>query len=193
MSKNIPSGSDIIKFEPKTDKIIEAILYLAHKCTDLSRYRIVKLIYLADKEHLNRFGRPITYDTMVAMKNGPVPSMTYGILKQDKRYSIPYKSLPFDYIEKGDHHYIENPKRDVDMKKLSKTDLRVLDEVIKEHGQKSFGALYDLTHEHKAYKNAQKRKGSENNPRIRFEDMIEESANKKQIIDELLSVGEHIR
>ena len=181
-----------IQFTPKTEKIIEAILHIAHNCTDLSRYRIVKLIYLADKEHLNRFGRPITFDRMVAMENGPVPSTTYSLLKRDGRLAINYKKLPFDFVSRGKFDYIENPKRAVDEKKLSKSDIKILDVIIKKYGQESFGTLFDITHEHSAYKNAWRARDGKNSKVMRVEDMIEDKENKKELIEELRFVGAHI-
>ncbi len=181
-----------IQFTPKTEKIIEAILHIAHNCTDLSRYRIVKLIYLADKEHLNRFGRPITFDRMVAMENGPVPSTTYSLLKRDGRLAINYKKLPFDFVSRGKFDYIENPKRAVDEKKLSKSDIKILDVIIKKYGQESFGTLFDITHEHSAYKNAWRARDGKNSKVMRVEDMIEDKETKKELIEELRFVGAHI-
>ncbi len=39
------------------------------------------MMYFADRLHLERYGRFICGDSYVAMKNGPVPSFTYDILK----------------------------------------------------------------------------------------------------------------
>jgi hypothetical protein len=38
-------------------------LYLASKRPGVDKYQAVKFFYLADREHLNRFGRPITFDS----------------------------------------------------------------------------------------------------------------------------------
>lgn len=174
-----------IQFKPKIEKIIETILHLSHKPIELSRYKIVKLIYLADKEHLNRYGRPITFDSMIAMENGPVPSKTYSILTQDRRLNIDYDALPFSFIKKGQYNYIEKPERDIKRKLFSKSDLKVLDEIAEEYGNQTFGQLYDLTHEHIAYKKAWRARGGKNNKAMRVEDIIEESPNKKSLVEEL--------
>ena len=184
-----------IQFEPKVDKIIEVILYLA-RCKDieLDTYKVVKLVYLADVLHLNRYGRPLTYDQMMAMKYGPVPSTTYSILKKDKRFrSIDYDDLPFEFIERGDRTYIENPKRKVNEKFLSKSDLKVLEETVLEHGQKSFRQLYDMTHEHVGYKRAWSNKGGRNSNPILFEDLIEESEAKAGRVDDMRATCRHVR
>ena len=37
-----------LKFHPKFDKIVELLLYLAHKRPDADKYQAVKFFYLAD-------------------------------------------------------------------------------------------------------------------------------------------------
>ena len=182
-----------IRFQPKIDKIKEVILYLAHQTDiELTRYRVVKLVYLADLLHLNRHGRPITYDHVVAMKNGPVPSTTYDILNQDRRRKLNYGKMPFDYVQRGERNYIENPKREVNERLFSKSDLKALEETVREHGKKTFRELFDLTHEHTGYKRAWKRKGAKNSVPIPFEDLIEENEGKAQLVEDLRATCGHV-
>lgn len=183
-----------IRFKPKIDKIIETILYLARHLDELDAYKIVKLVYLADREHLNIYGRPITYDKMVAMKNGPVASTTYDIIKQNKRLAekIDFSRLPFELVNRGDREYVSNPTRPADEKILSVSDRRVLEWVVKEHGAKTFGQLYDITHAHKAYAKAWNKRGDKRSRPILVEDMIEESEDKKSLVEELRFTGQHV-
>ncbi|HBP60233.1 MAG TPA: hypothetical protein DD668_11675 [Alphaproteobacteria bacterium] len=68
--------------KPNTAKIRESVLFLLNNTSaGLDQYKIAKAIFLADVGHLNKFGRPITYDNYVAMKFGPVPSKTYDLLR----------------------------------------------------------------------------------------------------------------
>lgn len=60
-------------------KALETIVYLSQ--SDNRNYWILKAIYVADKEHLRRYGRQIFSDTYIAMKHGPVPSLAYDIVK----------------------------------------------------------------------------------------------------------------
>jgi hypothetical protein len=45
--------------------------------------KALKLIFLADRYHLCRYGRLITNDSYVAMKHGPVPSATRDIVESN--------------------------------------------------------------------------------------------------------------
>ncbi len=46
--------------------------------------RLIKLLYLADRESWKNYGRPITGDEYVAMTYGPVLSRTLDLLKMDE-------------------------------------------------------------------------------------------------------------
>ncbi len=47
----------------------------------MDRIRLLKLLYIADRELLAEVGRPMTGDIPVAMKYGPVPSRVYDLIK----------------------------------------------------------------------------------------------------------------
>lgn len=63
------------------DVAIEVILYIAHCVLDPTFHRISKIMYFADKTHLERYGRFICGDNYVSMQHGSVPSFMYDILK----------------------------------------------------------------------------------------------------------------
>ncbi len=48
---------------------------------NITRLRLLKLLYIADRECLAETLRPITWDSAVAMDNGPVLSNTYDLIK----------------------------------------------------------------------------------------------------------------
>lgn len=77
----------VVRLNPDLGKIVEAVLFLigeaAARTRSITQYEIAKSIFLADRAHLNRYGRPITFDNYAAMKHGPVPSLTYDLLKDN--------------------------------------------------------------------------------------------------------------
>lgn len=178
-----------IAFKPKGEKIVETILHLTHRVENLTRYKCAKLVYLADKEHLNRYNRPITFDTYVALESGPVPSVTYDLTKGEtkaKKYSSKIVKLPFSVKKCRSDHKISNPTRQINRKIFSISDIRVLDEIIDEFAGKNCSELRELTHRHDAWKNAWKnKKTSAKSGNILFEDMIEDSANKEDLVEML--------
>jgi len=70
-------------FPFKIDKAIQAIAVLLrfHNTKEMSYLRMLKLLYIADRESLKETGRPITGDRVVAMKHGPVLSGVYDLVK----------------------------------------------------------------------------------------------------------------
>src|SRR5207237_2158416 len=68
-------------FQFKEDKAISAIVFVAaHGISDLTKGKLAKLLFLADKQHLVRHGRPITGDWYAALPHGPIPSNIDNLL-----------------------------------------------------------------------------------------------------------------
>lgn len=173
-----------VTFSPKPDKLRESILYLAHKGIELDHYKAVKLLYLADRKHLRRFGRPITFDKYVAMPFGPVASAAYDWLRGKKALGVNPESLPFEMRKLDKIVFVINPKREIDRTIFSKSDLMVLDQTVDEYGSKSFKQLYDLTHDHFAYDRAWKNRNTQADD-MRFEDFLAEDASKDDRVSDL--------
>src|SRR5262245_38259680 len=47
----------------------------------MNHMRLLKLLYIADRESLRDNGRPITGDQIVAMERGPVPSAVFNLIR----------------------------------------------------------------------------------------------------------------
>ncbi|MBR1604654.1 MAG: SocA family protein [Alphaproteobacteria bacterium] len=145
-----------IAFKVNPDKALEAIVYIAHKLGCVDKYHVVKTMFFADKEHLNRYARPILGDTYIRMRNGPVPSYVLDIinLKEDK--------ISFDVFVKAkaalevgsDKKQTITARREPDLSFFSDTDLECLDNAIKFCKDKNFDDLKEITHEEKAWKKA---------------------------------------
>ena len=58
-----------------------AVLLKSEPTRRMSRLRLLKLLYIADREYLKERGRPITGDRVAAMDHGPVLSRTYDLIK----------------------------------------------------------------------------------------------------------------
>ena len=63
------------------EKAINAILWIASFSKNPTFHQIIKLMYLADKEHVMQYGRLIFGDSYVARKQGPEPRQTSRLLK----------------------------------------------------------------------------------------------------------------
>ena len=72
-----------IRFEMNENKVIEVLSWLANEQPGIGAFHVSKVLYYADKEHLNLYGRPVLGDTYIRMEFGPVPSKTYDLIKKE--------------------------------------------------------------------------------------------------------------
>ena len=186
-----------LDFKPNLDKIVELLLRLAHVRPGADKYQAVKFFYLADKEHLTRYGRPITSDAYYALDYGPVASNAMDLLERDPEVlrKAGIEDLPFR-TEIGPRNilYIREPRRGVDESLFSKSDLKVFDEIVERYGKLTFDELYNLTHGHFAYNRAwRSRWPGARRAAMRYEDMIDDEARRQELLEDMGPVASHIR
>jgi uncharacterized phage-associated protein len=137
-------------------KALEVLLYiLSKRCTDM--YNVLKVIYFADKNHLKRTGHTIFKDRYIAMKNGPVPSGAYDLIKAIRGRSQfnDYHSLVTDAIAFEEAtSYILRPLRSPNLKLISNADFLSLNEAISQYGEMSFEDLKNSSHKGLDYQHA---------------------------------------
>jgi uncharacterized phage-associated protein len=100
--------------------ILYVVSNLGHKA-DL--YKSLKIIFAADKLHLEKYGRTISGDSYINMSKGPVPSYIYDLTKPDKNGGL----ISF----KNDYTLIANAEFDID--EFSDSDIEILDQIIEEY------------------------------------------------------------
>jgi len=133
-------------------KAIEAIVYISRKNGDL--FHIMKILYYADKFHLEWNGRLITGDYYIAMKDGPVPSAAYDIIKTVRGDGLAiFKENPQEAFRVEDWMIIK-PNRDPNLDYLSESEIEVLDKAIEKYSKMSYQELWDIVHEEEPYKQA---------------------------------------
>jgi len=188
-----------LNFRPNLEKIVELLLYLAHKRPDADKYQAVKFLYLADREHLARYGRPITNEAYFALWYGPVASNALNLLNNDRWVFAQAKleSLPFE-VEPGktksghDTTFIRKPLRAVNLDLFSRSDLQIFDEVLSKHGDASFDDLFKLTHNHFAYKNAWTTRKRGDRAEMFYEEMIDDEKKRSELVEDLSSISERL-
>lgn len=116
---------------------LEAILYLAQKSTDPTFHHISKLLYFADRLHLEQYGRSICGDRYIAMKNGPVPSRVYDMMKDAQGEIGAFEVEGFRVMA----------LRAPDTDRFSDSDLECIDESLRLYDHCSFGTLTRLSHD----------------------------------------------
>jgi hypothetical protein len=131
--------------------------------------------------HLSSYGRQIYSDSYRAMKHGPVPSLAYDIIKTargDGYLSFQASEL-LGEISVPDK-YTVIPKREADIKYLSKTDINCLIKAHEKVKDLDFGELKKASHD-KAYD------AVEQDEEISLLNIIESLENSKEILEYLNS------
>ena len=137
-------------------KGLQVLKYITSKHPDQEYYKVLKMLYLADKVHLLKCGKLIVPDKYEKYAHGPVPSLCYEIVKyiSDRQE---YYSHPFDERIKKEIEVIKSPETgkltklhnltEPDLDYLSETNIKCLDEAIAKYGHCSFDELKDETHD----------------------------------------------
>ncbi len=129
----------------------KALASLAHliKQTQESLYPVMKMIYLAEKCHLERYGRLITGDTYIAMNQGPVPSSIYDMVKFVRGERAYYEGgeaakalLSYD-LSTHQLSLLSEP----DLSELSQSDIECLNEVVAKHKGVGGAEIRKMSHD----------------------------------------------
>ncbi|MBF0481036.1 MAG: SocA family protein [Desulfovibrionaceae bacterium] len=168
-----------VRYYPNYQKILEAIIYVAQKAAGNDFHHILKVLFYADKLHLQRFARPVLGDSYIKMSAGPVGSFAYDLLKMND-------FLPGEILQDVSESISVNiekkaprvsTKRDPDLTYFSGSDLKCLDEAISLCIGKSFSDLCDLTHQEKSWSEANI------NSEMDYENFIDdETPNREELI-----------
>lgn len=130
------------------EKGVAALAFLS-QATAESMYSLLKMMYLADKLHLQRYGRFIAGDRYCAMKQGPVPSNAYGIFQhlrgEAKRPQFDVAANYFDYRPDQDHAVTLKQAPDLD--ELSAGELDCLETIVDTYRKYGKWAVRDLSHD----------------------------------------------
>ena len=109
----------------------------------MSYMKLLKLLYLAEREALVKWGESMSGDKFVSMPHGPVMSSTYGLIQggSDIWGRFIASEANYEVSLKGD--VLED-----DLDELSLSETKILDRVFEEFGGMPRWDLVNYTHEH---------------------------------------------
>ncbi|MGP1679152.1 MAG: Panacea domain-containing protein, partial [Burkholderiales bacterium] len=143
--------------KPKFDqrKALHAMLFVvAHLPKPANVCNVLKCLYYADRKHLQEYGRQIYGETFYAIEHGPVPSAAYEIIKYANgraKWDLQLHEA-FELLDVNDIHV--SARGAVDTGLLSESDMACLLDAARKYGKMSFGKLKNLSHQGKAFENA---------------------------------------
>ena len=144
-------------------KLTELVLYILGKTGGIDFYHTFKILYFAEMNHLAKWGSGIVPDEFCALKYGPVPTHLYDAVKE---LNAPHMELSVELSEViqfagEDAPNVLIPKRQADMKFLSKSEIEALDSSIEENKSLTFRQLMWKSHD-KAWEEADRRENGTN-------------------------------
>lgn len=169
-----------LKFRISEEKAIEALVWIASEWDNITPFYLSKVLFFAEKDHLNRFGRPIIADTYIAMPYGPVPSTIRDYVEGNYLFSD-FADTIADAVEVNrTTRYPEiRAKRSPRLDVFSDSDIACLQTAIHKCKHVNFGTLSDWTHLEKAWLSA-----PANGP-MDYEDFIDDdNPHREDIIEQ---------
>lgn len=131
------------------EKVAQMAAYLLSKGGGRMAYlKLMKLLYLADRESLNRYGEPLTGDRMVSMPHGPVLSKSLDLMTGNVQgHETGWDKWISDATDYDLTLKVDATSRD-DYDELSNADLSIIDQIYEQYGHMSKWEIRDYTHAH---------------------------------------------
>jgi hypothetical protein len=162
------------KFSPA--KARAALHWMVSERPNLNLHTVLKACYFADKAHLNAHCRPVFGATYRAMRLGPLPLEIYEMAKGEPLWLAELEADRYPWKLEG-YCLSRNDNQPPDLSALSESDMTALRNGLAMSCKLSFDARTALTH------------GSDWQAAelgaMRYEDMIEDSSQKPEIVASL--------
>lgn len=171
------------------EKAIEAIVWLANKSPNIDIYHIAKILYFAEKTHLNKYGRPIIGATYIRMDYGQVPSEIKDLIQKNTWAVEPDYLKSFSKsIQINEDPYIKlTSLRNADINFFSDTDIECLEESLNKYGNLTFNELKEISHTEKTWID------TEQNEKIDYLLMVdEENEDKEEIVEDIRALSQYM-
>ncbi len=131
--------SNAMQHNLQMQKIGNALVYLSSHISDLSKTKVLKLVYLLDEVSIRKSGVPIFNLTYKVWKFGPVSEDLYIDLSDDLR-------LVKDFLKFDGATQSFKPASEFCDDEFSDNEIKLMDFVIEKYGTKSAADLVSVTH-----------------------------------------------
>jgi uncharacterized phage-associated protein len=140
------TNSDI-HTKDEINKIGNTIVYLAQNIPNLSKTKLLKLLYLLDEASVKEFAVPFLNLEYYVWQAGPVATEIFGEISQESESSIldQFLRLRFQEINQRFAIFIE-PKKDFDDSEFSDNDVEILERFCQKFRDITAEQLVEITH-----------------------------------------------
>lgn len=179
---------DRISFRINYEKAVETIIWLANEKPGIDIYHIAKVLFYAEKTHVNKYARPIIGDNYICMGYGPVPSAVKDLIDKNSWLDPNYlQEISESLTITNSPHKNITAKRQPNIKYFSKTDIDCLKDALSKYGDMTFVELTTLTHDEACWLE------TESNQPIDYALMIDEdNPYRSEIIEEMSETAAYL-
>lgn len=158
----------------------------------INKMKVLKLIYLADRYHLRKYGRLITNDSYFAMSYGPVPSGVKDIAEASDFLGESENEYSSRFVESIENLTLKsiNP---VDDSVFSESDIEALTFAWEKFGHLAQFKLAELTHYYPEWEKHKKALELDSRIQMNLEDFLNDSASNIEKCFELTEQDRNIR
>ena len=144
-------------------KLTELVLFILGKTGGVDFYHAFKILYFAEMKHLAKWGSGIVPDEFCALKYGPVPTQLYDAVKELNHPRMILSEELSEVIQFAgeDAPNVLLPKREANLKYISKSEIEALEQSIDENESLTFGQLMRKSHD-EAWEEANRRTNGTN-------------------------------
>jgi len=135
-------NSKIIE-EYNLQKVKEIMLYILNKVGDIDYYKLMKMIFCADRNNLLVWAEPITNLKYTAKEHGPVPQVIYKEITRSKSHNDGIYGGIMSFVDEYNIH----AEREADLNYLSKTDIESIDKAILSLKDKDWEKIEEELHD----------------------------------------------
>ncbi|TAF68179.1 MAG: DUF4065 domain-containing protein [Cytophagales bacterium] len=153
-------------------KAVQTLTYFAQKeGGEINKMKAFKLIWLSDRLHLRKYGRPILNDVYFALPKGPIPSNTKDLADTERE-------LREQMLENSGCYALKS-KAETQKNVFSQSDLEVMGLIYENFGNLDKFTLSELSHEYPEWKKFEKslQIGHSSHFEMNYQDFFEDNEN----------------
>lgn len=178
-------------------KAVQTLAYFAQKEGGvINKMKAFKLIWLSDRLHLRKYGRPILNDVYFALPKGPIPSSTKDLADNSDYLADSERELREQVLENAGRYTIKT-KTEVQKNVFSESDLEVMSLVYDNFGNLDEFTLSELSHEYPEWKKFEKslQVGHSSRFEMNYQDFFDDNENSHILFkqdEELLELNKEV-
>lgn len=146
------------------NKLKAILLYFSLYTEYLGKVKLMKLIYFLDFMHIKKYGTPVTYDSYINLKHGPIPSTIKNMIddaEDDLEHSNLNDVIDIEKVKKlktGNVMCKIVPLRkfsENDKKYFSETELEMLEKVASKYNTFTADQIEEASHKESPWKDTE--------------------------------------